>query len=97
MRRGKTSKLPNENFVADPHQQTALNDVRDRLIGHLRGSGDRRLRDRSDPSAKSWRWPPLAPSCRSHFGEVGLVSKVHPPSDVVRIKPAKRGVRNQGN
>jgi hypothetical protein len=63
MRRGKTSKLPNENFVADPHQQTALNDVRDRLIGHLRGCGDRRLWDRSDPSAKSWRWPLMAHSC----------------------------------
>ena len=75
MRRRKTSKLPNENFVADPHQQTALNDVRDRLIGHLRGCGDRRLWDRSDPSAKSWRWPLMAPSCRGHFRETGRVTE----------------------
>jgi hypothetical protein len=38
---------------------------------------------------------PLVPSCRSRFGETGRVSKVHPPSGVVRIKPSKRGDRDQ--
>jgi len=40
--------------------------------------------------------PQMAPSRRSRFAETGRVLKAHPPSGVVRNKPSKRGVRDQG-